>query len=258
MTAPSPEDAATALLATNRRRRRIRRWVAIGALPASLAALVLVVKLLGMYAFAYQSISSYVVADYAGSETAAQGQGWWNVFDPYKAPYNEGTALAGGERLPEARAKLEEALELASGLEVCAVRINLAIVIERMGDAARADGDPAAAAERYGEALEVTVGTPEECSSAQAQEQSPDPSRDMSDTLDDQQDRLQQKQREQEQSQGQNQDQNPQPDDDQGQQQDQPSQGQLDDIEDRLGEGQQEREDDLGDDGQGGGTDRPW
>lgn len=249
MTAPDPEDAAAALLAANRRRRRIRRWVAIGALPAGLAVLVLVAKLLGMYAFAYQSISSYVVADYAGSETAAQGQGWWNVFDPYKAPYNEGTALAGGEQLSEARAKLEEALGLASGLEVCAVRINLAIVIERMGDAARADGDPATAAERYGEALEVTVGTPEECSSAQAQEQSPDPSRNMSDTLQNQQDRLRQKQQEQD----------PPPDDGQDQQQDQPSQGQLDDIEDRLGEGQQEREDDLGDDGQGGGgTDRPW
>ncbi|REJ06398.1 tetratricopeptide repeat protein [Microbacterium bovistercoris] len=250
-------DPASALLAANRRRRRIRRWIAIGSIPLVIAGLVLVAKLLSMYAFAHQSISAYVTGDYAGSEAAAHGQSWWNVFEPYKAPFNSGTALAGADRLPEARADLEDALTLAKGLEVCDVRINLAIVVERMGDAEQAGGDAAKAAELYGEALEITVDTPKECDSEQAQQQSSDPSRDMGDTLDDLEDRLQKKQQ-----QGQQQPEQGQGGD--GQTEQQPDQGKLDDIEDKLGQGQQDREDQLGgggsgdDEGAGSGTDKPW
>ena len=56
-------DAAAALLASNRRRRSIRRWVAIGTLPLTLAALLFVGKMLSMYAYAHQSITSYVIGD---------------------------------------------------------------------------------------------------------------------------------------------------------------------------------------------------
>ena len=145
-----PQTAAAQLLASNRRRRSIRKWIAIGSIPLVLVSLFFVGKILSMYAFAHQAISAYVVDDYAGSEAAAEGQEFLNWFEPYKAPFNVGTALAGAEQLPEARAKLEESLALATGLEVCGVRINLALVLERMGDAARADGDGTAAAELYG------------------------------------------------------------------------------------------------------------
>src|SRR5690606_9275239 len=116
---------AAALIASNRRRRTVRRWVLIGTLPLTLAALLFVGKLLSMYAFAHQAVTSYVVADYAGAETAAEGQEFLNWFEPYKAPYNVGTALAGADQLDRARTKFEEALPLANGLEVCAVRVNL-------------------------------------------------------------------------------------------------------------------------------------
>lgn len=248
-------DAASALIAANRRRRSIRRWIAIGTLPLTLAALLFVGKLLSMYAFAHQAITSYVIDDYAGSQTAAQGQEFLNWFEPYKAPYNVGTALAGAEHLDAARTKLEEALGLAEGLEVCAVRVNLAIVVERMGDAARADGDGVGAAELYGEALLITAETPEECNSEQADQQSPDQDRSMSDTLEELEDRLQEKQRQSEQ----------QPDQAEGEeqqqeQQEQPSESQLEDLQERLQQGAEEREQDQqgDDDGPGGGTDKPW
>ncbi|WCM55753.1 hypothetical protein [Microbacterium sp. EF45047] len=255
MTAPTQADAAAALLASNRRRRRIRRWIAIGTLPLTLAALFFAGRILSIYAFAHQAISSYIVGEYAESEAAARGQDWLNWFEPFKAPYNIGTALAGAEKLGPARAELEEALPLASGLDVCYVRINLSLVIERQGDAAQADGDAAKAAQLYGEALEITMETPEECNSEQAQEQSPDPNRDMSDTLEQNEQRQQEKQQQsqQEQEQPQQGEQPPQ------EEEPQPSQEQLDDIEERLNQGQQEREDQLGggDEG-GGGTDKPW
>lgn len=250
---PTRADAASALLTSNRRRRSIRRWVAIGTLPLTLAALLLTGKLLSMYAFAHQSVSSFMTGGYAESEAAARGQDWLNWFEQVKAPYNIGTALAGADRLPEARAELERALPLAQGLEVCWVRINLSLVVERQGDAAQADGDAAAAAELYGEALQLTVETPEECRSDEAEDQSPDRNRDMSDTLDQNQQRQQEKQQQSQQDP----DQSPQPDEGE---QDQPSQGDLDEIQKKMDEGAQEREDqrDADDGGGGGGTDRPW
>lgn len=245
-------DAAAALLAANRRRRSIRRWVVIGTLPITLAALLFAGKLLSMYGFAHQAISTYVVGDYSGSTAAAQGQEFLNWFEPYKAPYNVGTALAGAEELDGARSKLEEALPLASGLEVCAVRVNLALVIERQGDAARGDGDGPGAAQLYGEALRVTAETPEECHSDEADSQSPDPNRDMSDTLDELSDRLQEKQQQTEQPQT--------PDDGEGQEQpQQPDQDKLDELQDKLEQGAEERQQNQGDEGgPGGGTDKPW
>lgn len=250
----SPDDlraaAAAALLASNRRRRRIRRWIAIGTLPLTLAALLFVGKILSMYAFAHQSISAYVADDYAGSEASARGQEFVNWFEPFKAPFNVGTALAGAEKLPEARAKLEESLDLATGLEVCSVRINLALVIERMGDAARTDGDGAGAAELYGEALTVTTDMPEECNSEEAQKQSPDPDRDMQQSKEDLEDRLKQKQQSEEQ---------PPPEEEQPQEQEpQPSEDELDALKDKLEQGTQERDQQQGDDGGGSGTDKPW
>ncbi|TCJ28378.1 hypothetical protein E0W80_05250 [Microbacterium sp. PI-1] len=242
-------DAAAALLRSNRRRRRVRRWVAIGTLPLTLAALFFVGKLLSMYAFAHQAITAYVVDDFAGSEAAARGQSFLNWFEPYKAPFNIGTALGAAEQLPQARAELEEALRLATGLEVCGVRINLALVVERMGDAARAGGDGATAAQLYGEALTITAETPEECHSEEAQEQSSDPQRDMSDSLDSTEDRLKQKQQEQDQQQPPP----PQPNEDE-----QPSEDKLQDLQDKLEQGTQERDQQLGEDPGGSGTDKPW
>ncbi|MFJ4172627.1 hypothetical protein [Microbacterium sp. NPDC089696] len=256
-TVTAPDDlraqAASALLASNRRRRRIRRWIAIGTLPLTLAALLFVGKLLSMYAFAHQSISAYVVDDFSASESAARGQEFLNWFEPYKAPFNVGTALAGAERLPEARAKLEESLDLATGLEVCSVRINLALVIERMGDAARADGDGATAAQLYGDALTVTTEMPEECDSEEAQQQSSDPSRDMQDSKDGLEDRLKQKQQEQEQEQPSDQEEQPQ-----DQPEPQPSEDKLEELKDKLEQGTQERDQQQGGDEPGSGTDRPW
>ncbi len=247
----SPEalraSAAAALLASNRRRRSIRRWIAIGTLPLTLAALLFVGKILSMYAFAHQSITAYVADDYAGSEASARGQEFLNWFEPFKAPFNVGTALAGAEKLPDARAKLEESLDLATGLEVCTVRINLALVLERMGDAARAEGDGSGAAEFYGEALTVTTEMPEECNSDEAQEQSSDPDRDMQQGREDLEDRLKQKQ------------QNEQPPPEEQQEQEpQPSEEKLDELEEKLEQGTQERDQQQGDDGGGSGTDKPW
>lgn len=247
-------EAAAALLAINRRRRRIRRWVAIGTLPLTLAALLFVGKVLSMYAFAHQSITSYVMGDYAGATTSAEALKPLNLFERYAAPYDTGTALAGADELDRARTELENAAAVAEGQQVCAVRINLAIVIERQGDAALADGDGASAAQLYGEALLVTTETPDECSSDEAQEQSPDPDRDMSDTIDGLEDRLKQKQEQSAQEPA-----DPQQSDGEQEQLQTTPQDKLDELEEKLRQGAEEREQNQsGGEEPGGGTDKPW
>lgn len=252
MTTPDP---MAALREATRRRQRARLWIALASAPVVLVALALVAKILTMYAFAHQSIEAYVRGDAPQTVAAAQHLQPLNWFEPWKAPYDLGVGYGLGEQLPEARAEFERALLLASGLDVCPIRTNLAITIERMGDAVRAD-DPAGAAALYGEALQITLDTPQECRSEEAREQSPDPQRDPDQTLDELEERLKQKQQEEpEDHQGEEQ---PTPDEQDEQQG--PSEDDLDDIEDKLQNGQRER--DERDEGQEGGgepeVDRPW
>ena len=248
--APSGLDAAAAVIASNRRRRAARRWIAIGSIPVLVVALVLVAKLLSMFAAAHTAITTHLAADPAGTIAAAQWQRPLNWFEPWKAPYNGGVGSAAAGLLPEAKAEFEEALGLATGLEVCAIRVNLSLVVEWMGDAAFADGDAAAAAALWQEALTITLDTPEECSSPEADAQSPDPERSLEDSQQQSQERLEEKLQEDQQ------DQSDQPD---GEQPPGPSEGDLEALQDRLEQGAQDREDLLGDEGGGGGgTDRPW
>lgn len=229
------------------RRRTVRRWIALGTLPVTLVALLLVFKLVSMYAFAHQAISSYMTDNPAAAVQAAQGQRFLNWFEPYKAPFNEGVGLAAGGDLPGGQVKFEEALGMARGLEVCDIRVNLALVLEWQGDAATAAREPALASQFYAQALTVTVETPEECESPEAQDQTSDPQRDLGESLQDLESRLQEKQKpEQEQ---------------QEQPQEQPDQSQLEELQQKLEEGAREREQlQQGGDEEapGGGTEKPW
>lgn len=240
-----------ALLDANRRRLRIRRILLIASTPVLLVALAFCGKVLSMYAFAYQAMASYAAADYPGTVMAARGQGWLNFAERYKAPYNLGVGLADAGRLDEARAAFEEALGLAQGLEQCAVRVNLSIVWERIGDLASASGDPAAAQAAWQQALVVSQESPEECRSPEADEVSPDPDRTLDEELDEQQQRLEDKLEQQARPDEQQQEDDPQP---------QPDDSALDEIERRLQNGAEERDAHESDQGSGdpGGADRPW
>lgn len=230
-------------------RRRIRRIAAIVGAPFLLLAVLLGAKVLSMYAFAYSASSAYVAGDYPGTVQAARGQEPVNVFEPYKAPYNVGVGLAASGDLAGARAAFEQALPLAPGLEQCAVRVNLAIVIERIGDAALADGDPEAAKAAWQEALLVMQDAPEGCRTPEADEVSPDPEQSMEDTFDEEIRRLLEKLQDPQGG-------TPPPEDPE----ETPEQSELDDIQEQLEQGAEEREELESGDPTGGttGTDKPW
>ncbi|GAA3669548.1 hypothetical protein [Microbacterium marinilacus] len=259
MTAPppaqTPAHAGAALLTANRRRARLRRillWIVV---PVGLVALLLPARIVSMYAFAHDAIIAYVAGDYAGATAAARAQGAFNPFQPYASPYNAGTGLTEAGDLAGGRSEFERALPLAQGLESCAVRVNLALTIERQGDQALRDGDPAGATQLFGEALAVVAETPRECRSEEADAQSPDPERSLEESLDDLEERLKEKQQpppEQEQP-------DPEEQEEEPQEEPQPSEDQLGELEDRLTQGEGERQQLQDEDGQSGsGTDRPW
>lgn len=242
-----------------RRRSRLRLWLLVGFAPFALVGLLVVVKILSMYAFAHSAVSSHVRDDPAGTVSAAQGQAPLNWFDPYKAPYNLGVGLATLDRLDEARAQFEEALPLASGYDACPIHINLALVVEMMGDRARVD-DPQAAPGFYAEALELNLATPEECRDPEADEQSPDPDRSNEETLDEQQERLREQQQGRGDDEDSDEDEQDEEEQDQEEQDQEQQQDQLDEIEERLEQGAEQREQQLDDEDEdgAGGSERPW
>jgi len=240
------------LIVANRRRRRIRRIVLIAATPVLLLVLGFGAKVLSMYAFAHEAIAAYAAGEYAQTVQASRGQEVLNIFEPYKAPYNRGVGLADAGELDAGRAAFEEALALAHGLEQCAVRVNLSIVLERIGDAALLDGDGVAATAAWQQALAVLDDAPEACGTPEGSDASPDPSRDMSEEMDEQQDGLREK-LEDSAAPGEEPDEGPEPPPT-------PDGGQLDELKDRLEQGAQDR-DDYGHEGDGAGspeTERPW
>jgi hypothetical protein len=241
-----------AVLRSNRRRSVARRVMTIVLVPVMLVALVFSAKLLSMYAFAYRSGAAYAVGDFVGTEQAARWQEPLNLFEPYKAPFNVGVGLAAGGDLAGARAKFEEALALATGLDQCAVRVNLAIVIERTGDAALEAGNREEARSLWQEALLVMMEAPEGCQSPEADEVSPDPDQNMEDTVIEEERRLREKLEE-------DGSENPPPDEPQEpEESEEPDQGDLESIEEQLQQGTDERDDYLDGGDSGGLTYRPW
>lgn len=249
------------LLERNRKRRSVRRWIGIGSIPVLIVAAVLVVKLLSMYAFAHQSIRSFVSMDFGTSVAMAKWQGPLNWFEPYKAGYNLGTGLAELGELDNARTALERALPLAPGLESCAVRYNLATVIERQGDRATAEDDGEQGQALYREALELLAASPEGCVDQRADEASPDRKRSMHESLSELTRRIMEKLKQQNEQQNQNPngENNPEGAEPPPEQQ-RPNDSQLEELKKKLQSGTEERQQrDQGQSGgSGGGTDRPW
>lgn len=262
----SEPNPASELLARNRRRRRIRKWVGIGSIPILIVITLLVVKILSMYAAAHMSIASFITGDGSGTSRAAQWQYPVNVFEPFKAPFNNAVGLAANAQYTPARAEFEKTLELVTGLEECAVRINLSITIERLGDLKDEAGDPYAAKKLYDEALLNLLDGPKDCQDEEkAAENSSDPNRDMGSQREQLEQRLEEKQEQQQQKQdgqGGEQPTDPEEGDGGGEETDNgPGQDKLDEIEERLGQGDRDR-DDIGRDGEDPWsdyeTDKPW
>ncbi|QHK22196.1 hypothetical protein GU243_05760 [Pseudarthrobacter psychrotolerans] len=241
------------------RRRRLLWW---SALPA-LLVLCLSGKLLSVGILGDTAARSFSAGDSISVADAAAGLRIANYIEPHKAPFAEGDGLFLAGDFAAARQRFEEALSLAGTVDECVVRVNLALTIERLGDAQAKAKDPTAAARLFTEGVAVVEAAPEGCFDAGggAGEEA-DPENGAGETLKQAAERLQQKadaaaadNTTTQPSQQPGQDKAPA---DPGQQ------SQLEQLKDSAKEAQsernsgQERDDYLRDDDFGPGVDRPW
>lgn len=146
--------------------KRRRRFI-VFSIPFALLAAAFATKLISMSVIADRTVSLYSEADYEGSMNSAQQQKFVNILESWKAPYNTGTSMLQLGLLDEARSELETALPLAEPPQQCPIRANLAITIERQGDAKLAADDTAGAVALWQEALAVVDARDQSCASTE-------------------------------------------------------------------------------------------
>ncbi|MET3707399.1 hypothetical protein ABIB17_002036 [Arthrobacter sp. UYEF6] len=141
------------------RRRRLLWWLA----RPALLVVCLSAKRLSVGILADTAARSFAAGDAGAVADAAAGLRMANFVEPQMAPFAEGDGLFLAGDFAAARQRFEEALSLAGTADECVVRVNLALTIERLGDAQATAEDPTAAARLFAEGVAVVKAAPEGC-----------------------------------------------------------------------------------------------
>jgi tetratricopeptide (TPR) repeat protein len=148
-------------------RRRLLLW---SALPV-LLVLLLAAKLLSLGVLADRAASGFAAGNASAVDAAAHGLGVANLVEPHKAPFAAGDAAVLAGDYGTARQLFDQALGMvpAGSGDECLVRVNLVLVIERLGDLRLQAGDPSSALPLFREALATAGQAPEACLSPDAE-----------------------------------------------------------------------------------------
>lgn len=138
------------------KRKRLLLWSAPLLLIAFLAAL----KLLSAVVINMAGSSAYDNANHNTAAERFESLEFFNVVEPWKAHFNQGTAIYASGQFFQATQQLDVALDLVPkapqgeppGREECDVRTNYSLALEGLGDEALAAGDPAMATNYYNQA----------------------------------------------------------------------------------------------------------
>lgn len=235
------------------RRRRRRGHLMLWALPLAIVAGLFSLKLVHQHITAEMAVAAYLDGDAEGALNLASQLQYVNLVERWKPDYDIGTSLLELGALEDARGSFERALPLAAPAEQCPIRANLAITLEREGDAALAGGDTALAIEKYQQALVVIGEQDASCEQSTSNR-----------SLDESEVRITEKLEELLDPQGGEGDEGEDGSggEGSGESENQPDPGQLDKIEEGLEGNQEEREDDLRENenwgGGGSSVDQPW
>ena len=226
-------------------RLRMRKRLALWSLPFVLALALVSAKLLTMVALGDEAVHAYGSGNVTGTESAGQRLEFLNLIEPHKAPFARGDARVLAGDYDGARAAFEEALALAprDSRESCQIRVNLALSLEKLGQAAQTAGNNDVAKQYFDRVQQVVNDAPPGCFEGESQDDEGQQLRDAQQRAQDQN----QAQQDQQDQQSQNQQQQPSED----------KQQQLDDkTRDNLNQRQQ------GDEQHGAVTkppvDKPW
>ncbi|MPV50592.1 hypothetical protein GCG21_11365 [Pseudactinotalea sp. HY160] len=157
----TPAERRDALFASRlaARRRRLLLWSA----PLVLLALLASAKLLSATLINMAGSSAYSSASYATAQDRYEDLKFFNVIEPWKAYFNEGTARYAAGEFFLATQQFDPALDLVprapegeprEPLE-CAVRTNYSLSLEGLGDESLAANDPGMATNYYDQAQEM-------------------------------------------------------------------------------------------------------
>ena len=130
-------------------RRTIRIMLLAVAVPLLLLCIVVSVKLATLQAIAGTAISRYEIGAYDASAEAAEGLMENNLFEPWIAHFDRGTARAAAGFYNESIDDLERAFDLAPDERRCDVALNLSLAWESLGDDYAQQGQFAGAIKLY-------------------------------------------------------------------------------------------------------------
>jgi hypothetical protein len=131
------------------RRLRLRRRLLVFSAPVAMLVIVAIVKSLSVVIAGDSAVSAYAQRDNGALRRAVDSLTVLNVMEPAKAHFAAGNLAVLDNRLAEADRQFSESLRRTEPAEACAVRINLELVRETMGDRAAAAFDARTAVTRY-------------------------------------------------------------------------------------------------------------
>ncbi|MFV0427690.1 MAG: hypothetical protein ACK5KU_11755 [Beutenbergiaceae bacterium] len=146
-----------------RKLRRQRKLMLTWSAPVLLFLLLASIKLLSAVGLNLAGTSAYQQANYNTATERFEALEFFNVIQPWKAFFNQGTAIYASGEFFNASQTLEVALDLvpkapqgqSPGPEECDVRTNLSLSYEGLGDEALAVSDSAMALNYYEQAQTV-------------------------------------------------------------------------------------------------------
>lgn len=132
---------------TERKPHRLRRVLMI--LPLSLLLIGFAAKVAVMQTNNSAGLSDYEQGFFVGAGERFESNRTLNLFSPWVAPFNHGTAVFQEGDLTQAEADFREALAKRPGSHRCKVTLNLVWTLETRGDQQAAAGQEAAARTSY-------------------------------------------------------------------------------------------------------------
>jgi hypothetical protein len=155
-------------------RLRLRRRLAVFSVPAALLLLVAAAKMISVLL-----VGGSVVGDFARHDTESLRDdvntlSLLNIIEPQKVTFDQGDLAVLEGRIDDAEHAFSSALARTPAAGSCAVRINLELVRETLGDLAARAADKELAREHYTSALDVVNAAPPHCFQANSD---PDPDR---------------------------------------------------------------------------------
>ncbi len=163
-------------------------------LPFLVVLALVATKLLTMVALGDEALKSYTAGNVTGTEDAGKRLGFLNLIEAHKAPFARGDARVLAGDYEGARAAFEESLALApkDSRESCQIRVNLALSLEKLGQAAQNAGNAAQAKQYFDRVQQVVNEAPPGCFEGPAQDEEGQQLRDAQQRAQDQQQQQQQ------------------------------------------------------------------